>query len=192
MARFQWRNVAVWGAPRHWGALDKVSNGAPLKGDTSTPGPMAQIIQGGWSLWTLRAVWMVNRMARRKRSAGTVVPSTSDLTTKERALVDLVISAAAEGKRFPSRQELGTAAGYGLGESARVQASRALRRPHVRDAIQAGIRETAGVDVAAAYLTLRNAAAKAPNPFVRADVRRVVRVATGFLQSIVHVVFSCA
>lgn len=122
-----------------------------------------RIFRQRWPLQTLRLLWTVPDMARRKRSAGTVAPSASDLTTKEAALVSVVVEAAAEGKRFPTRQEIGTRAGYGVGETARVQASRALRRPHVRDAIQAGIRETAGVDVAAAYLTIRNAAAKAPS-----------------------------
>ncbi|MEJ1938609.1 hypothetical protein WDZ92_51090, partial [Nostoc sp. NIES-2111] len=54
------------------------------------------------------------------------------LTTKERALVQAILNAAAEGTKFPTRQELGRLAGYGTGDTARTQCCRALTRQHVR------------------------------------------------------------
>ncbi len=88
---------------------------------------------------------------------------TTTLTTKENALVQAILDAAAEGATFPTRRELGTTAGYGQGESARIQCSRALTRPHVRLAIREGLEQIAGVDVARSYQTLRLASEKAPS-----------------------------
>lgn len=101
------------------------------------------------------------RMTRLRRSPATSATQAGKLTPKEAALVQAILDVAAEGKPFPTRAELGTQAGYGVGDVARVQASRALARQHVRDAIARGIRETAGVDVGLAYSALRLAAAKA-------------------------------
>ena len=110
-----------------------------------------------------RSVWMVTAMARTRRSGVTGTPTTPRLTPKEAALVRVMIEAAVEKKAFPTREQAGALAGYGQGEVARVSASRALSRPHVIEAIQEGVREVAGADVAAMYHTLRNAAVKAPS-----------------------------
>jgi hypothetical protein len=106
---------------------------------------------------------MVRSMPRRPRSPVTTTDANRALTSKERALVNALVEAAADKKAIPSRETLGTLAGYGKGETARVSASRALRRPPVRNAIAQGIRENASVDVAAMYITLRNAGLRAPS-----------------------------
>ncbi|MEO3472506.1 hypothetical protein AAFN86_11610 [Roseomonas sp. CAU 1739] len=102
-------------------------------------------------------------MARKRRNPVARSPGATNLTPKEAALVRVMIESASEKKAFPTREQLGTLAGYGTGEVARTSACRALARPHVREAIQEGIREVAGVDVAAMYHVLRNAAVKAPS-----------------------------
>jgi hypothetical protein len=102
-------------------------------------------------------------MARKRRNPVAHSTSATDLTPKEAALVRAILDAAAEGKTFPTRTQLGSMAGYGVGEVARTSACRALARPHVREAIQEGVRQIAGADVGAAYQTLRLAAAKAPS-----------------------------
>ena len=71
-------------------------------------------------------------MARTRRSAVTPKDDSPTLTTKERALVQAILNAAAEGTKFPTRQELGRLAGYGTGDTARTQCCRALTRQHVR------------------------------------------------------------
>lgn len=114
-------------------------------------------------LQTLRPLWTVAVMARKRRSAVAKAPHAADLTPKEAALVRVMVEAAVEKKAFPTREQAGCLAGYGSGETARVSASRALSRPHVIEAIQEGVRKTAGGDVAAMYHTLRNAAVKAPS-----------------------------
>lgn len=110
-----------------------------------------------------RSVWMVTAMARTRRSAVTSKDEPTSLTTKERALVQTILDAAAEGTKFPTRQQLGSLAGYGTGDTARTQCCRALTRPHVRLAIREGLEQIAGVDVARSYQTLRLAAERAPS-----------------------------
>lgn len=83
------------------------------------------------------------------------------LTTREAALVRILIDAASDGRSL-TRGEAGKLAGYsGNDETARVQASRALSKPKVRAALIDGIRDAAQVDVAAAYAVLRHVADRA-------------------------------
>ena len=83
------------------------------------------------------------------------------LTTREAALVEIITRAASEGRDI-TREEAGRLAGYGgSDESARVQASRALSRPAVRNALVERIRELAQADVPFAYGVIRHVAAKA-------------------------------
>lgn len=83
------------------------------------------------------------------------------LTTREAALVEIITRAASEGRDI-TREEAGRLAGYGgSDESARVQASRALARPAVRQALMERIRELAQADVPFAYSVIRHVAAKA-------------------------------
>jgi hypothetical protein len=73
------------------------------------------------------------------------------LTDNERRLVDVIADAAARRVKL-SRTEVGTLAGYGQGEPARVSATRALARPHVRAALMeaaAGIIAEGAPDAAA-------------------------------------------
>ena len=102
-------------------------------------------------------------MAQTRRNPVAKPPNAQTLTRKQAALVRTILDAAAEGTKFPTRQQLGTLAGYGEGEIARTSACRALALPHVRQAIREGLQELSGVDVARAYQTLRIAAEKAPS-----------------------------
>lgn len=102
-------------------------------------------------------------MPRTPRSAVAPADTTPSLTAKESKLVAAVLEAAAEGTKFPTRQQLGTIAGYGTGDTARTQCCRALGRPHVRQAIREGLEQIAGVDVARSYQTLRLASERAPS-----------------------------
>lgn len=90
-------------------------------------------------------------------------PSDPDrsLTPREAALVEVITRAASEGRDI-TREEAGRLAGYGgSDESARVQASRALARPAVRNALVERIRELAQADVPFAYSVIRHVADKA-------------------------------
>jgi len=80
---------------------------------------------------------------------------TRGITDKERALVDAIVTAAESGAEL-TREEAGTLAGYGTGEVARVQASRALAREPVRNALVERMRELAVMDAPAALATLRH------------------------------------
>jgi hypothetical protein len=73
------------------------------------------------------------------------------LTPKQAALVEAIAGAASRGKTV-SREQAGTAAGYGSGEVARVGASRALSSPAVRAALTRRMRELMQVDAALAVL----------------------------------------
>ena len=109
----------------------------------------------------LRPLWTVAGMPRTRRSdVAEREPGDRALTAKESRLVEVALQAASEGKIL-TRQSLGEAAGFGKGEGARVSASRALRRPAVRQALLQGLRETAQADVGDAYAVLRHVARSA-------------------------------
>lgn len=99
--------------------------------------------------------------------------ATAALTEKERRLVDVIVHASSRGTEL-TREQAGTAAGYGRGEVARVQASRALQRPHVRAALMDGLRECATIDAAASYGVLRHLGRKATSERVRLDAALAV------------------
>jgi hypothetical protein len=77
------------------------------------------------------------------------------LATKQRALIDAIVTAAERGIEL-TREQAGTLAGYGKGESARVQASQTLALPHVREALIERMRSLAAMDAPAAMATLRH------------------------------------
>jgi hypothetical protein len=83
------------------------------------------------------------------------------LTQREQALVEIYAQAAADGRDI-TRTDAGRLAGYsGTTESSRIQASRALARPAVRNALMERIKELAQADVPFAYGVIRHVAAKA-------------------------------
>ena len=90
------------------------------------------------------------------------------LTEKEARLVEVIVQAASRGVEL-TREQAGSAAGYGRGEVARVGAHRALARPEVRTALTEALRETASVDAAGAYAIVRHLARKASSDRVRLD-----------------------
>lgn len=96
-------------------------------------------------------------MPRKRSAVARTDPTNRPLTSREKRLVELLVAAASEGRDL-SRQELGEAAGYGSGESARVQTYRALARPRVRAAIIAALRDAAQADAPGAYGVLRHVA----------------------------------
>lgn len=79
------------------------------------------------------------------------------LTPKERMLVDVVAEAAGQGRELTNSQA-GTLAGYGTGETARVAASRAFKRPEVRAALLNRVREVSQETVAAPFAVIRHLA----------------------------------
>jgi hypothetical protein len=78
-----------------------------------------------------------------------------DLTDKQRALVEAIVTAAEKGAEL-TREEAGTLAGYGTGDVARVQASRTLALPHVQDALRERLRGMAVLEAPAALMMLRH------------------------------------
>lgn len=101
-------------------------------------------------------------------STPAVTPSDRPLTDCQQALVDAYVEAASNGERV-NRETLGTRAGYGSGEVARVQASRALGLPHVQDALHKALQERMRADAPDAYASLRHLAEKAASERVRLD-----------------------
>lgn len=100
------------------------------------------------------------------RSSAT--PGERDLTEKEQRLIEAIVHAASRGATI-TREQAGTAAGYGRGEIARIQASRALQRPVVRAALMQALQEAAQVDVAGSLAVLRHLERKAKSERVRLD-----------------------
>jgi hypothetical protein len=82
-------------------------------------------------------------------------PATRELTDKQRALIEAICHAAERGAEI-TREEAGTLAGYGQGDVARVQASRALALPYVQDELRQRMRTMALMDAPAALATLRH------------------------------------
>lgn len=100
-------------------------------------------------------------MPRRASSALTTSREAKrHLTDREAKLVAVMVSCASEGRAL-SRLQAGELAGYGVGEVARVQASRALSRPHVKQAIFDALKDAAVMDAPANYAALRHVADKA-------------------------------
>lgn len=91
-----------------------------------------------------------------------------DLTEKEQRLIEAIVHAASRGASV-TREQAGTAAGYGRGEVARIQASRALQRPAVRAALTQALQEAAQVDAASSLAVLRHLERKAKSERVRLD-----------------------
>lgn len=107
-------------------------------------------------------------------SSAVTTPGTGErrLTPQERRLVEVIVEAASEGKAL-TRGEAGKLAGYGgTDESARVQASRALARPEVRNALINGIREAAQSDVGSSYAVIRHLTDRAESGRVKLDAAR--------------------
>lgn len=77
------------------------------------------------------------------------------LTANEARLVEVIAAAAEQGKTL-SREEAGTLAGYGSGETARVSASRALAREPVRKALLERARDVIAMDALHAAAMLRH------------------------------------
>lgn len=99
------------------------------------------------------------------------------LTGKESQLVAIIVEAASQGRRL-TREQAGTAAGYGRGETARVQASRALARKPVREALMDALREIAAVDAAGAYAVVQRLMTASKSDRVRLDAANLhLRVA---------------
>lgn len=97
-----------------------------------------------------------------------VAGETSRLTPKQAALVEAIAGAASRGKTV-SREQAGTAAGYGSGEVARVGASRALASPAVRAALTRRMRELMQVDAASSLAVLRHLEINAKSERVQLD-----------------------
>ncbi|MCK8785225.1 hypothetical protein M0638_12600 [Roseomonas sp. NAR14] len=90
------------------------------------------------------------------------------LTEKEQRLVDAIVHAASRGASV-TREQAGTAAGYGRGDVARIQASRALARPAVRAALTKALQEAAQIDAASSLAVLRHLERRATSERVRLD-----------------------
>lgn len=102
-------------------------------------------------------------MARTTRYAVTRTDASArDLTERERKLVDALLSAASTCQKL-SIAEAARLAGYAPGDSGRVTAHAALRRPAVRQAILAGIPAVAGGDAIHSYFELRKLVSKGRN-----------------------------
>lgn len=90
------------------------------------------------------------------------------LTDKEARLIEAITEASSQGKTL-TREEAGTAAGYGSGDTARISATRALKRPHVRAALMVSLREAAQVDAAGSLAVLRHLERNARSERVQLD-----------------------
>jgi len=107
------------------------------------------------------------------RSRPGVATGPDGLNHREHHLVEVIVQAASEGIEL-TREQAGTAAGYGEGETARTSASRALSRPEVRDVLMKRLREIAGVDASASYAVLRHVASRGRSERTRVDAALAV------------------
>lgn len=88
-------------------------------------------------------------------------PADRPLTAKQRRLIDVLMTAAAEGKEL-TREEAGRLAGYGsTPDSSRVAVYEALRAPHVRRALIQAAQEANQTQVPAYLAAIRHVAGKA-------------------------------
>jgi len=97
-----------------------------------------------------------------------VTDSARPLSDRHQALIEAYVDAASNGEHL-SRGELGRRAGYGTGEVARVQASRALSLPHVQDALSALLQQRMRADAPDVYAGLRYLSRHARSERVRLD-----------------------
>jgi hypothetical protein len=88
-------------------------------------------------------------------SRSDVTRTTRGLTANEARLVEVIATAAEQGKTL-SRLDAGELAGYGKGETARVQASRALAREPVRKALLDRARDVIAMDALHAAAMIRH------------------------------------
>lgn len=100
-------------------------------------------------------------------------PSARAITPRQQRLINVLIASASEGKSL-SKQELGEAAGFGKGETARTETYRTLKRPAVRAALLAGIAEAAQIDAPGAYAVLRHVADNARSTRDRVTSARTI------------------
>ena len=96
------------------------------------------------------------------------------LTTKQRALVDTLVSKAC------SIKEASAEAGYASGEAGRVTASKALRLPHVQVYMMQRVAETIGLNATQACAKLLSLSRDAKSEYVQLEASKDILDRAGF------------